>query len=88
MSRTKSSGWRPWWGTRSAIRPWRTCTAVAASMETRHPLAASLCRRAMVEEVLKMAQTSRYPRAVRPLDGCRRQASAIDAWGRSQPHNT
>jgi hypothetical protein len=57
-------------------------------METRHPLAASLCRRAMVEEVLKMAQTSRYPRAVRPLDGCRRQASAIDAWGRSQPHNT
>jgi hypothetical protein len=41
----------------------------------------------MVEEVLKMAQTSRYPRAVRPLASCRHQASAIDAWGRFQPQN-
>ncbi len=62
-------------------------SAVAAGLETRHPLAASLCLRAMVEEVLDMAQTSRYPRAVRQLDSCRRLASAIDDWGRFPPHN-
>ena len=62
-------------------------SAVAASLETRQPLAASLCLRAMIEEVLDMAQTSRYPRAVRQLESCRRLASAIDDWGRFPPHN-
>ncbi len=62
-------------------------SAVAAGLEARHPLAASLCLRAMVEEVLDMAQTSRYTRAVRQLDSCRRLAIAIDDWGRFPPHN-
>jgi len=61
--------------------------AVAAGLETRHPLAASLCLRAMVEEVLELAQTNRYSRAVRQLASCRRLASAIDDWGRFPPHN-
>jgi hypothetical protein len=62
-------------------------SAVAAGLETRHPLAASLCLRAMIEEVLDLAQTSLYTRAVRHLDSCRRLASAIDDWGRFPPHN-
>lgn len=62
-------------------------SAVAAGLETRHPLAASLCLRAMIEEVLDMAQASRYSRAVRQLDSCRRLASAIGDWGRFPPHN-
>jgi len=62
-------------------------SAVAAGLETRHPLAASLCLRAMVEEVLDLAQSSRYSRAVRQLASCRRLASAIDDWGRFQTHN-
>ena len=62
-------------------------SAVAAGLETRYTLAASLCLRAMIEEVLDMAQTSRYSRAVRQLDSCRRLASAIGDWGRFPPHN-
>lgn len=62
-------------------------SAVAASLEARHPLAASLCLRAMIEEVLDLAQTSRYARAVRQLDSCRRLAGAIGDWGRIPPHN-
>ncbi|MFM7239074.1 MAG: DUF6880 family protein, partial [Cyanobium sp.] len=62
-------------------------SAVAAGLETRHPLAASLCLRAMVEEVLDLAQSSRYSRAVRQLASCRRLASAIDDWGRFPTHN-
>jgi hypothetical protein len=63
-------------------------SAVAAGLEERHPLAASLCLRAMVEEVLDRAQTSRYTRAARHLDSCRRLASDIGDWGRIPPHNT
>jgi hypothetical protein len=62
-------------------------SAVAAGLEARHPLAASLCLRAMIENVLELAQTSRYTRAVRHLDSCRRLASAIGDWGRFPPHN-
>lgn len=72
------------------MRPWSSCTAgptsaVSAGLDTRHPLAASLCLRAMIE-VLDMAQTSRS-RAVRQLDSCRRLASSIRDWGRFPPHN-
>lgn len=63
-------------------------TAVAAALEARHPLAATLCLRAMVEETLDMAHTNRYTRAVRQLEACRRLAATIADWGRIPPHNT
>ncbi|WP_216923290.1 DUF6880 family protein [Synechococcus sp. CCAP 1479/9] len=62
-------------------------TAVAAGLEERHPLAASLCLRAMIEEVLETAHSSRYARAVRHLENCRRLAAGIAEWGRIPPHN-
>ena len=63
-------------------------SAVAAGLEARHPLAASLCLRAMIEEILEQARTSRYPRAVRHIESCRRLASGITDWARIPPHNT
>jgi hypothetical protein len=62
-------------------------TAVAAGLEERQPLAASLCLRAMIEEVLETAHASRYGRAVRQLESCRRLAAGIAEWGRIPPHN-
>ncbi len=62
-------------------------TAVAAGLEARQPLAASLCLRAMIEEVLDTAHSSRYLRAVRQLESCRRLAASITDWGRIPPHN-
>jgi hypothetical protein len=62
-------------------------TAVAAGLEARQPLAASLCLRAMIEEVLETARSSRYLRAVRHLESCRRLAASINDWGRIPPHN-
>jgi len=62
-------------------------TAVAAGLEVRQPLAASLCLRAMIEEVLEMARSSRYLRAVRHLESCRRLAASINDWGRIPSHN-
>ena len=62
-------------------------TAVAAVLEARQPLAASLCLRAMIEEVLEMARSSRYLRAVRHLESCRRLAASINDCDRIPPHN-
>lgn len=62
-------------------------TAVAAGLEERQPLAASLCLRAMIEEVLETAHSSRYGRAVRHLESCCRLAAGITNWGRIPPHN-
>lgn len=62
-------------------------TAVAAGLEARQPLAASLCLRAMIEEVLDTARSSRYVRAVRHLESCRQLAASISDWGRIPPHN-
>ena len=62
-------------------------SAVAAGLEMRHPLAASLCLRAMIEDVLDQAQARRYIPTLRQLDSCRRLASANDDWGRAPPHN-
>ncbi len=63
-------------------------TAVAAGLEARQPLAASLCLRAMIEEVLETAHSSRYLRAVRQLESCRQLAASINGWGRIPPHNS
>lgn len=63
-------------------------SAVAAGLETHHPLAASLCLWSLIQEVLDMAQTSRYTRAVRQLESCRRLASAIVDWSRFSEHNS
>lgn len=62
-------------------------TAVAAGLEARQPLATSLCLRTMIEEVLETAHSSRYLRAVRHLESCRRLAAGIADWGRIPPHN-
>lgn len=63
-------------------------SAVAAGLEARHPLAASLCLRAMIEKILELARTSRYPRAVRHIESCRQLARGIADWARIPPHNT
>jgi hypothetical protein len=57
----------------------------AELLETRHPLAATLVRRAMIEDTLGRAQLTRYPHAARHLIECAGAATRIADYG---PHPT
>lgn len=46
--------------------------AMAAGLETRHPLAASLCLRAMVEEVLELAPPGQRHQRLEPVSAAQR----------------
>jgi hypothetical protein len=59
---------------------------VARWLEGSHPLAATLLRRAMVEDTLDGAKSKRYRHAARHMAECRSLASIIADFGRFETH--
>lgn len=59
---------------------YHTLTTAAAALEARYPLAATLMRRAMVEDTLDGGKSKRYRYAARHLDECRSCDPAIDDY--------
>jgi hypothetical protein len=61
--------------------------AAAGWLEGSHPLAATLLRRAMIEDTLEGAKSTRYRHAARHLAECRALASLIDDYGQFEAHD-
>ena len=59
---------------------------MARWLEGADPLAATLLRRAMVEDTLEGAKSKRYRHAARHLAECRSLASLIGDFGRFEAH--
>ena len=59
---------------------------VARWLESAQPLAATLLLRALIEDTLEGAKSTRYRHAARHLAGCRSLASIISDYGRFEPH--
>ena len=57
-------------------------------IERKHPLAATLLRRAMIEDTLNGAKSSRYKHAARHLLECSSLASSIQDFGTFETHET
>jgi hypothetical protein len=53
----------------------------------KHPLAATLLRRAMIEDTLNGAKSSRYKHAARHLLECQSLASGIQDYGTFETHD-
>ena len=60
----------------------------AQLIEGKHPLAATLLRRAMIEDTLNGAKSSRYKHAARHLLECASLASSIQDFGTFETHET
>jgi hypothetical protein len=60
----------------------------AQLIEGKHPLAATLLRRAMIEDTLNGAKSSRYKHAARHLLECSSLASSIRDFGTFETHET
>lgn len=60
----------------------------AQLIEGKHPLAATLLRRAMIEDTLNGAKSSRYKHAARHLLECASLASSIPDFGAFETHET
>lgn len=60
----------------------------AQLIEGRHPLAATLLRRAMIEDTLAGAKATRYKHAARHLLQCASLAPSIKEFGTFEPHET
>jgi hypothetical protein len=56
-------------------------THAAEALNARHPLAATLLRRAMVEDTLKGVKSTRYRHAARHLAECEASEQAITDYG-------
>lgn len=63
-------------------------TTAADALEHRHPLAATLLLRAMIDFSLARARATRYGHAARHLATCASLASRIDSYGASADHET
>lgn len=61
-------------------------TSAADALAASHPLAATLMRRAMIEDTLEGAKSTRYRHAARHLDECRSCDPAIDTYGDIPAH--
>src|ERR1700739_3280331 len=61
---------------------------MARLIEGKHPLAATLLRRAMIEDTLNGAKSSRYKHAARHLLECLSLASSIQDFGTFETHET
>lgn len=61
-------------------------TSAAETLEARHPLAATLMRRAMVRDALDGAKSKRYRYAARHLAECQSSDAAIDDYGDAPSH--
>jgi len=64
-----------------------TLSHAAEALDARHPLAATLLRRAMVEDTLKGAKSTRYRHAGRHLTQCEASEQAITDYGEVQTHD-
>lgn len=62
-------------------------TAAADALSAKHPLAATLALRAMIDFALTRARSSRYKHAARHLTACAKLASAIDDFGAFESHD-
>ena len=62
-------------------------TTAAAALSARHPLAATLALRAMIDFALTRARSSRYKHAARHLMTCAKLAAAIDDFGAFETHD-
>src|SRR3954447_17823258 len=58
----------------------------ARLIEGKHPLAATLLRRAMIEDTLEGAKSTRYKHAARHLLECQSLASSIKDFGAFETH--
>ncbi|WP_209428271.1 DUF6880 family protein [Pararhodobacter sp. SW119] len=65
---------------------YHTLTTAAAALEARHPLAATLMRRAMVQDTLDGAKSKRYRYAARHLAECHSCDNVIDDYGTFPAH--
>jgi hypothetical protein len=61
---------------------------VARWLEGSHPLAATLLRRALIEDTLDGAKSKRYRHAARHLAECQSLASMISDYGQFETHDT
>jgi hypothetical protein len=59
----------------------------AQLIEGKHPLAAALLRRAMIEDTLNGAKSSRYKHAARHVRECSSLASSIQDYGTFETHD-
>ena len=62
-------------------------TAAADALAGKYPLAATLMLRAMIDFTLRNNRSSRYRHAARHLLDCSSLASAIEEFGRFEPHD-
>ncbi len=63
-----------------------TLSHAAEALDARHPLAATLIRRAMIEDTLNGAKSSRYRHAARHLAACGASDLEISDYGAFQTH--
>ncbi|WP_414476420.1 DUF6880 family protein [Microvirga sp. M2] len=59
----------------------------AAALEAKHPLAATLLRRALIDFTLERTRTKRYQHAARHLEECENLADQIGDFGRFEAHD-
>ena len=62
-------------------------TLAADALETKHPLAATLLRRALIDFALEKARSKRYRHAARHLNECASLAVSIEDYGSHEPHD-
>jgi hypothetical protein len=58
----------------------------AAALEAKHPLAATVLRRALIDFALEQNRTKRYQHAVHHLEECENLAGQIEDFGRFEAH--
>jgi hypothetical protein len=58
----------------------------AAALEAKHPLAATLLRRALIDFALERNRTKRFQHAARHLEECESLADRIEDFGRFEAH--
>jgi hypothetical protein len=59
----------------------------AAALEAKHPLAATVLRRALIDFALERNRTKRYQHAARHLEECENLADRIEDFGRFEVHD-
>ena len=64
-----------------------TLSPAAEALDAEHPLAATLMRRAMIEDTLRGAKSKRYRHAARHLAECAACAAAIADYGDHPTHD-
>jgi hypothetical protein len=62
-------------------------TPTANAPSTKHPLAATITLRAMINFALKESRATRYRHAARHLQECENLAAAIEDFGAFEPHD-